>query len=75
MEGLSQSTAGVLLVQFGPKECQQRVAAVKAAGGGDGEVAQQGGLLRGRRDHAKLMPLGIVEVQPPERPKFDHGNR
>ena len=48
------------------------VAAVKAAGGGDGEVEEEGGRLRGRKDHAQLTPLGIVKIQPLQRPKFDH---
>ncbi len=32
----------------------------------------EGGRLRGRKDHAQLTPLGIVKIQPLQRPKFDH---
>ena len=52
MQLLPQGAAGVRLVQLGPQEGQQRVAAVKAAGSGDGEVGQQGGVLRIESDLA-----------------------
>ena len=72
MQRLTQGAAGVLLVQLWPQQRQQRVAAVKAAGSGDCEVGEEGRPLRGRKDDPKLAPLGIAEVQPPQRPKFDH---
>ena len=72
VERAAERGPGVSLVEVGPEEGQQPVAAVVAAGRIGGEVGEQGeplGLLEHSPD---LPPVGGPKVQDAQRQQLDH---
>jgi uncharacterized Zn finger protein len=70
-ERLVERPAGVLLVLLGPEESEKSVAAVKAAGAGNGEVCEEGDALRLREDRVKVLALVVSQDERSERAELD----
>ena len=62
----------MLLVQLRPEEGQQGVSTVEAPGGGEGQIGEQGDSLGRRQNRAKLLSVGIAQIEPSQGPKFNH---
>ena len=74
VQRLAQCGAGMLLVELGPKQCDEGVASVQASGCGDGEVGEQGNTLGLGQHRPELVPASSAEVERAQNPKLDHAD-
>ena len=72
MEGLPEGTAGVLLVELGPEEEEEGVAATKCVGGKGGEVGEQGQALGLHRDGAGIAIADAEQLQATKGAQLEH---
>src|SRR3989442_1742045 len=69
---LAQCRSRVLLVELGPEQGEQAVAAVESSGSGGGEVGEQRQTARSSEQTLDLVSRCIGEMQSPEHPELDH---
>jgi hypothetical protein len=69
---LAQCPPRVFLVELGPKQREQAVAAMESSGSGGGEVGEQSETARSSEQPLDLMSRSIGQLQGPEHPELDH---
>jgi hypothetical protein len=71
VQRLVQGRARVRVVQLGPEEGKERIASLKAAGNGGGQIGEQGRALRLADQRLQVPSVGCAESQRAKNPKLD----
>jgi hypothetical protein len=60
------------VVELGPEESNESVAAMESKRSVNSEITEEGKQLRSPEDRAELAAIGIPEIQSPQHPEPDH---
>jgi hypothetical protein len=72
MEGLPEGTTGMLLVEFGPEEEEERIATTEAMGGQRSKLREQGQALGLHRDGAGITIAVAEQLEASQSAQLEH---
>ncbi len=62
------------MIELGPEQGEECVAAVKTGGPGGGEITEQGEELGPPQNRTELLSVGVPEIHSPQHPEPDHSS-
>src|SRR5205823_3339826 len=72
VDGLAEGISRMCVVELGPEQRDEGIAALEAPGARNGEIAEESKQLRAPEDCTELATLGVPEIHRPQQPEPDH---